>query len=197
MMRLRTLWIGIALLAAAAGLAVWGTLRSYRVFTQEELVAVVRCGEDPQGSRELFLLEVAAVRNGIPDRAESFAMSGDQWTIGGEILKWRPWAVFLGLRSRHKLTRLQSRYADAQAEQTRPRSVHELGGGPGAGWRWLRRWGAHLPGVDAVYGSAAYVDARRGKQWGVYVTHSGYFIRVSVQESPAKRGFIRPMRRRS
>lgn len=176
-MRLRTLFLGVAVLAAVAWLTVWGSLRSYRVFAQEELVAVVRCEDDPKGGRGQFLLELVPIQNGIPGRPENFSMAGDQWAIGGEVLKWHPRAAFLGLKSRYKLTRLHSRYVDPGAERTSPRSVYELGGGPGAGWGWLRRWGALLPGVDAVYGNAAYVEAHRGRQWGVYVSHSGYFIR--------------------
>jgi hypothetical protein len=104
-------------------------------------------------------------------------MRGDQWAVGGDILKWKPWLAFLGAKSVHKLTRLQSRYASLQAERTAPRTVYELGGGSGPLWRWAYRTGVRLPFVDAVYGNAVYLPSRPGRSWGIYVTHSGYFAR--------------------
>ena len=95
----------------------------------------------------------------------------------GDILKWKPWLTFLGAKSLHKLNRLSSRYEKAADEMSQPRTAYDLNGGSTPPWRWLRRWGMKLPFVDAVYGNAAYVPARPGGQWGVYVTHSGYLIR--------------------
>jgi len=104
-------------------------------------------------------------------------MHGDQWTIGGDILKWEPWAQLIGLKSCHKLTRLHSRYLKAESEMTGPGSAYDLNGGTDALWLWLYRFGTQLPVVEAVYGNAAYCMAQPGSRWGVYVTLSGYLIK--------------------
>ncbi len=104
-------------------------------------------------------------------------MSADQWSAGGEILKWRPWLTFLGVKSCHKLTRLSSRYETAKEEMSQPRFAYDLNGGTTLLWHWLHRWGTWLPFVDAVYGNSVYVPALPGGRWGVYVTHSGYLVR--------------------
>ena len=165
------------LLAVIAGLAVWAGLRSFRVFLEEELVAVVQCEPAPADARYKFLLEVTQMERGLPVRREKFPMTGDQWNVGGDLLKWKPWAAFLGAKRLHKLTRLSSRYDQAKDELEQPRCVYDLNGGTNLFWRCLRRWGVSLPFVDAVYGSAAYVPVQPRKRWGVYVTHSGYLIR--------------------
>ena len=141
-------------------------------------MAVVRCeAAPPTTASQGFLIEITPVVKGLAGRPEKFPMVGDQWSVGGEILKWKPWLTFLGIKNLHKLTRLNSRYFLAKAEMNQPRAVYDLGGGTSASWKWLYRYGLHLPFVDAVYGNAAYVPVQPGGQWGVYVTFSGYLIR--------------------
>lgn len=167
----------LLLLVLALGVSVYAGLRAFRVFTEEGLVAVVRCEATPPGATYGFLIEVTQMEAGSPARREKFPMMGDQWSIGGDILKWKPWLTLMGAKSCHKLTRLNSRYLQAGDEMSRPRANFDLNGGTSAFWRWLYRWGAAVPFVDAVYGNAAYVPVRIGGTWGVYVTHSGYLIR--------------------
>ena len=104
-------------------------------------------------------------------------MVGDQWMIGGEILKWHPWLNGVGFKNCHRLTRINSRYLKTEDELARPKSVYELNGGTTPLWRFLYRFGRWIPFVEAVYGNAAYVAAEPGSQWGVYVTLSGYLIK--------------------
>jgi len=131
----------------------------------------------PAGPAGRFLLKVRQVARGVPGREESYLLQGEQWTLGGDILKWEPWLAFTGVKPLHKLTRLSSRYRSAARESAGLRSDYDLNGGSSPLWRCLYRFGPSLPLVDAVYGSAAYTDARPGGRWGVYVTHSGYLIR--------------------
>ncbi len=173
----RALIKALFFLALMAGVALFLSLRSYSAFTQEELVAVVQCEPAPAGASYGFLIEVRQMAGGVPGRREKFPMVGEQWSMGGDILKWKPWLVFLGAKSCHKLTRLSSRYGQARDEMEKPRAVYDLNGGSTPPWRWLTRWGVALPFVDAVYGNAVYVPVRPGRRWGVYVTHSGYLIR--------------------
>ncbi len=164
----------------AVGLAALGVflgLRSYRVFTQEELVAVVRCEASVDGIHP-FVLELTPVVHGEAGSPQRFSMHGEQWTVEGDILKWEPWLNWFGVRGCHKLTRLSSRYLEAAREKGMARSVYELNGGTSPLWRWLYRWGPKFPWVEAVYGSAAYVFAQPGSRWGVYATLSGYLIRA-------------------
>ncbi len=174
---MKTLFRLTALLAVLACLAIWAGLRSFHVFLAEDLVAVVRCEPAPDGVPYRFLIEVTQREGPAPGRREKFPMSGDQWSIGGDLLKWDPWLTALGVKSLHKLTRLESRYLAADRERSGPRCAYDLNGGSSPVWRFLHRFGAYLPWVDAVYGSATYTDAVPGGRWGVYVTHSGYLVR--------------------
>lgn len=176
----KLLLAALLLAAVAVGLG----LQAYHAFTQEELAAIVRCEPAPPGLSYPFLMQVTPVHNGQPGRPEKFPMTGEQWAIGGEILKWSPWLNFLGLKSRYKLTRLSSRYWTAADEMSKPRAVYDLEGGTPAPWRWLHRFGCRLPLVDAVYGSTVYTPVRLNREWKVVVNHSGFLVRLSREEIP-------------
>ena len=134
-----------------------------------------------------FVVKYTPVFRGAKGSTEQFQMVGDQWSIGGDVLKWHPWVNLLGLKNAHKLTRLSSRYLKAEAEMRQPRSAYDLNGGSDSLWRCLHRFGAWLPFVEAVYGNTAYAFARPGSQWGVYVTLSGYLIKP-LRAPPGQRG---------
>ena len=176
-MRLRTFFWVVTWLLVLAVFGILLGLRSYRVFTQEQLVAVVQCEPAPRGSPQHFLLRIVPYDDALARPVQQFPMYGDQWSIGGDILKWHPWLNLLGVKTCHKLTRLSSRYLDPAAERGGPRSVYELNGGVGPFWRALYWLGSWIPFVEAVYGNAAYVMARPGTRWGVYVTLSGYLVK--------------------
>ncbi|MBI1953955.1 MAG: hypothetical protein HYS41_07535 [Candidatus Omnitrophica bacterium] len=169
-------WL-FACLAALALLGLLFGLRSYRVFTEETLVAAVRCETAPKSSAQDYFLEITWVRDGAPGQTERFPMRGEQWAIGGDILKWHPWLNLFGIRNCHKVTRLAGRYLKAEDEAKKPRSVYDLHGGTDWIWRLLYRIGAYLPLVEAVYGNAAYQEARPGVAFGLYVTPSGYLVK--------------------
>ena len=174
---MKTLLRLTAVLAVVACLVIWASLRSFRVFLEEDLVAVVRCETAPDGVSYSFLIQVTPVVDGRPLQSEKFPMIGDQWAVGGDFLKWHSWLNLMGLRNRHKLTRLSSRYWTALDEMYKPRIAYDLNGGSFPPWRWLYRYGIQLPFVDAVYSTTAYVPARPGEQWGVYVGQTGYLLR--------------------
>ncbi len=172
----RFFWI-LACLLTLVGVGFLFGLRSYQVFTREELVAVVRCEAAPAGSGYPFVLSIAQ---------QSLPLQGDQWAIGGDFLKWYPWVNWIGIKNCHKLTRLSSRYLKAEEELNRPRTAYDLNGGTDLLWRCLYRVGQWIPFVEAVYGNSAYTFATPGASWGVYVTLSGYL----VKPLPSKR--VRP-----
>lgn len=176
-MRLKGFLWGFGCLAALALVGFLLALRSYQLFTQEELLAVVQCDAPPRGSACRFILWIAPVSRGIRESPRPYGMLGDQWSVGGEVLKWHPWVNLLGLRSCYRLTRLSSRYLKAETERQRPRSVYDLNGGTAPLWEWLYRFQRWIPFVEAVYGNATYVMAQPGGRWGVYVTLSGYLVK--------------------
>ena len=176
-MRFSRLLSFVVLLLVVAVLALLCALRSYQLFTGEELVAVIQCEVPPEGSPYRYLLRFSSFEGASRVLSQEFPMHGDQWSVGGDILKWHPWLNWIGLKNCYKLTRVSSRYLKAQDEIKNPKSAYDLNGGTDSFWRWLYRWGRSLPLVEAVYGNTAYTMAEPGSRWGVYVTLSGYLVK--------------------
>jgi hypothetical protein len=173
-------WAFLLFLLVLGGLLF--ALRSYQVFTEQTLVATIQCRSVSEGSPYQFLLHYQPESADGPGATEQFQMYGDQWMVGGEILKWHPWLSLLRIRSGYKVTRINSRYLQERDEREKPRSVYPLNGGTDPLWQWLYRTGPTLPFVEAVYGNAAYIPAWPGTRWGLYVDLSGYLLKPLKEE---------------
>jgi hypothetical protein len=163
----------LAVLAAAA--ALFWSVRTYSVLAREQQIATVRCVE--RRANGSYLLELIPMHDGVSGAGKVYILNGDQWVVGGDLLKWRPWVSVLGARPLYKLTRLESRYLKAGDEMNKPRTVIELNGGSSRLWRWLHQRGIRLPFVDALYGNAAFVSVQPDKEWGIYLSDSGFWIK--------------------
>ena len=166
----------LVVMTLVAVLAVNFGLRSYQIFTHEELIVVIEQEPAPANSGFDFQLRVLPMIAGKEGQVEVYGIYGDQWMVGGEYLKWHPWLNMLGLRNRYKLTRLSGRYYQAADEQNGPRSVYNLNGGTSPAWFFLYKVQEFIPFVQAVYGNAAYTVAQPGAGWEVSVGYSGYLI---------------------
>jgi hypothetical protein len=111
-------------------------------------------------------------------RSERLPLAGDEWQIDARILKWRPLASVMGFDTLFRLERLSGRYADIDIERTAPHSVHRLHA-PDAFdvWQLIRVAHAHMPWVDALYGSAVYLPMADQAAFDVSVGAGGLIAR--------------------
>ena len=161
--------LGIAALGVAAG------LRAYQVFTRETLIAQVHCAS--AGAPQRFLLRYQPV-HGAP---QEYALRGDEWVVDGLILQWHPRLMLLGLQTVQKPVRIGGRYAGVRDQTSRYPTAYDLNGGVDLTWRVLYALGRYWPGVEAVYGSSAYVPADPHVTYGIYAAASGYVIKLLPQ----------------
>ena len=178
-------------LVSAAGFAMLGTLLGsalillhfFQTFSGETLVARVT-------ARRLSPLEVeltyTPVRPGPSKQpawvddgqaARRIRLAGDQWFLSGGIVKWHPWLTALGLKSYHRPMRLGGQFSDLKQQRAHRPTVYALEPVADRLWEALYWADRHLPFVEAVYGSSAYVYVEPGVTQEVYVTPSGYLIK--------------------
>ncbi len=163
---------------SAAALFFTAFIQSYQSFTKKELVAIVRSTPLASGV-DGMRMELKLVRNGGIEKAREFMIRGDQWSIEGDILKWKDWLNFLGLRTMYNLTRVRGRYVDIQEEIRNTPTVYSLvDKEKDPVWRWLHKYGHKLPFVTAVYGNTVFTYPSEEKTYAVYVTASGFMIQV-------------------
>jgi len=159
-------FISLALVLFSAAL----NLRKYEVFSLERLIAEVRCRKI--GNDEMELIFKPQDKRG---KENKFILRGEQWMIGGEILRWEKPLYFLGMNSLYKLSRLSSRYL--KIEQERLATHFELNGGTDKFWIFLYRHQRPFPFIEAVYGNAAYSFPKDNIRFQLYVNQSGYVIK--------------------
>jgi hypothetical protein len=155
--------------------------RAYRVFTLEEPVAKIIIEHPDEG--EVSLITIIQDEQKGKTRIRRFDVAGDQWVLEGDILKWRNWLNFLGLRTRYRLTRLRSRYVEASDEMTKPGSVHPLVENEDHPlWKFLYKYGPRLPMVSTVYGNAVFQASGEDAIYRIYVGTSGFIARKTESE---------------
>ena len=150
--------------------------QAYYAFNREEPVAKVTITPFPQGQKNLVTLELFEPKDNHEIR--HFEVSGDQWMLEGDILKWNKWINFLGIHTRYRLTRLRGRYIRTSDEQAKPTEIYslvEIENHPI--WGYLYRHGASLPFVSTVYGNAVFQNSEEASTFLIYTTTSGFMAR--------------------
>ena len=168
------LWIT----SSAAVLFLAAFVQSFQNFTKEELVAEVRCRPIEDGTRAM-LFEMTPIVNNKKQEPVGFILTGDQWALEGDILKWDNWLNFAGLHTMYKLTRVRGRYVNSFDEVNQQPSVYSLvEKEEDPRWRWLYKYGYRLRFVDAVYGNTVFNYPSEDNMFQVFVTTSGFSIQI-------------------
>ena len=163
----------IVVLGAFAAALLSASVYTYHALTGETLIAELRF--DPTGEREYL----AHLRTG--DRCEERVLPvfGDQWRVDAAFLKWKYWAMLLGLDSQYRLDRLEGRYRSAADQNAAPKLAHDLGADTAldvvtvaeslGSWNFL---------IDASYGSSTYQEIDPANVYYVYRTQTGIITRT-------------------
>ncbi|MDW7759977.1 MAG: hypothetical protein SCM96_04980 [Acidobacteriota bacterium] len=166
------LWISVSGMILFMGFF----FRAYHAFTYGKPVARIVTQAGESGATSLLTLTQFG-----PDKAEiseRYVVSGDQWMLEGDILKWANGLNFLGWHTRYRLTRLRSRYIEAKDEISREATVFSLVENEDHPfWRYLYRFGHKSPLVNTVYGNSVYQMSREDGRFLVYVGTSGFIVR--------------------
>ena len=157
-------------LGALLGTLAIGT-QGYRALTREDLAA--RLIVQPTGPQRFS----ATVR--LPDGNEKkFDIAGDEIYVDARILKWKPFANFLGLHTAYELDRIAGRYRSIDQERTALRTVYSLGEDRSVDLFTLRQRHAFLAALfDADYGSGTFTRVTGPAELEVRVSTTGLLIR--------------------
>lgn len=185
-------------LVAAAVIATLLALnvQTWSRLTYERPVATIRTTQLGPQYFEATLTQPTATEDGRPVIGV-YPMHGDEWRLEAQVLRWKPWAIVLGLDTQYRLDRLSGRYQSIAQERTAIRSVHEVkGGDPGpdlpwsiSAWDTARKYRRWVDAVDTLYGGGAYMPMGDGAEYEVWITQSGLVARpVNAQARDAAAG---------
>jgi len=122
---------------------------------------------------------VAKVSYYVNKDAQSFELFGDQWQVDARVIRWTGIVSALGAKPGFKLDRISGRYYSLEDERQKKRSVHNLDETTHFVdvWNILKNTGDFLPGIDAEYGSAAYLPMSHAASYELALSHSGLIAR--------------------
>lgn len=151
-------------------------MSGYRALAREDLAA--RITVKPTAPQRFD----ATIR--YPDgRQATFPIAGDEIYVDAHILKWHPYANWLGLHTGYELDRVAGRYHSVKDEQTAERTVHALSRDRPVDLYSLRRRYTFLaPLLDAEYGSATFVPVTKPAELELRVSTTGLLLREAKQQ---------------
>lgn len=186
--RLGCLSVLILALFAFALLSFTAYLQAFHAFTKQQLVAIVECKPALSDSADFSLTLIPVVKD-MPQQAQVYEMVGNQWAIGGDILKWHSAMNMLGLHTHYRLTRLEGRQETVARTRQKAASAYSLVEQEQSEvWKTLYEVGAKLPLVSSAYGNTVYTYPHFSDRFKVYVTTSGFMVeRVKGDKGKAGR----------
>jgi hypothetical protein len=171
------------LLLLAAGFAALGlslALGGYQRFTHKTQVAEVQCVELDRGKLRLYLVPIEP--DGLRGATETYDLSGDEWTVGGDVLRFRPLVTALGVSTVFRLSRVEGRWstaADANQHRATAYDRHPPGALGTPAWLALYRSGARGPLgwlVAGAHGQAVSQLPDRLAVYNLYVSAGGFIL---------------------
>src|SRR3990170_8745944 len=158
-------------------------LQAYRAFTHKELVGIIEARKTKGLDYDIFL-KFVPVEKGLKAEDKIYKIKGDQWAIGGGILKFEDWVKFIGVHTGFKTTRIHGRYLKAEDENIKQHTAYDINGGTDEIWLYLYENSSRFPFVKAVYGNSVYAFPSGDDFYEVYVTTSGYSIEKIKDNKP-------------
>ena len=162
--------LALAALAGTIGIAT----RGYRTVSEEERAATIKT-ELLRGQRFRATIILPGGRLAMYD------LTGDAFAVEGYIVKWHPFVSNLGVHPAYEIDRIVGRYNSPTDERTKPHAVYSL-----ARPKWFTMFDVvkHVPLlaplVDAEYASASGAVTARPATFDVFVTPTGFLIRLGA-----------------
>lgn len=184
---------GIGFLGAAGiGTFVGLNLQTYKRLTYERVVATISFDQAPN-SEDTF-----SVTLDLPDDEARIIneIKGDQFSLGAQVITYKPMAQMLGYDSVYRLDFLEGRYARrystngvSQATSTGIQlyenpglDVYSLAKDQGS------RFGIGTSHKDASFGSAVYAPMADGLEYEVSITQSALILRPANRAAESRLG---------
>jgi len=114
-------------------------------------------------------------------RSDGFTIYGDQWRLDAQFLKMRSWANIFGVKPKYFLERIEGRYSDVDLQNSAKKLAHSL---QDRSHPSIFGWS---PFIDTQYGTSSYVDISINRDFKVYRTNSGIFIKAEKKEPTTKK----------
>lgn len=157
-------------------LSLLAMLQGWRAFTKKTHVAEVQAIELSPHKLRVYLVPIE--KDGARGATEVYDVDGDQWQVGGDVLRFRPFVTALGVQPVFRLTRVEGRWNSAVDANAHKATAYDRAP-QSAAWLGLYR-GADKPPVrwlvDGAHGQAVSQLPDRRAVYDLFITPNGYVI---------------------
>ncbi|MEM7494092.1 MAG: hypothetical protein AAF296_11965 [Pseudomonadota bacterium] len=169
-------FLGVTGVVTLAGL----NLQTYERLTFERVVATISF-ETAQDAEDAYVATLVLT----DDDRRSHKIRGDEFSIGAQVITFKPMSQMLGYDSVYRLDYLEGRYADRFNSEAVSEAIStgiKLFENPGLDVYGLakqqgERFGVSTGTKDAQFGSAVYAPMADGLEYEVSMTQSALVIR--------------------
>jgi len=151
-------------------------LQSYRMFTKKTHVAELQCIELAPHKLRVYLVPIE--RDGVRGATEIYDVDGDQFVVGGDVLRFKPFLTALGVETVARLTRVEGRWESAVDANAHKGTAHDRAP-PSTTWARLYRGSDRAPIRWLVAGTNGNFVSQlpdRRALYDVFVTPNGYVL---------------------
>jgi hypothetical protein len=163
----------VLLLFGLLVLAIAGWAQTYRALTHNEWVADIHAV--PTRSQTMQVTYTPVTNGGTMGTPQTYTVLGDEWTLGGDVIKWQDWVNILGVDTGYRVTRLMGYYDNPNDYKTKVVSAYTLDGGNDTMQQFLRDHQNLVPFVRATYGNDVRMYPNATATYQVFVSTSGYW----------------------
>jgi hypothetical protein len=166
----------VLLAAGLAALSLAAMLQTWSAFTRKTHVAEVQAIELAPHKMRVYVVPID--RDGARGATEVYDLDGDQWQVGGDVVRFRPFLTALGVETVYRLTRVEGRWNQAGDANTHRATAYDRLE-PGHSWMRLYRDADRAPFkwlVAGAHGQAVSQLPDRRAVYDLYVTPNGYIV---------------------
>ncbi len=159
-----------------ASLGLWMALASFGDVGHKTQVAEIQCIELGPGKLRVFYVPVD--KEGRRGATETYDVAGDQWTVGGDLVRFRSLLGHLGVDTVYQVTRVEGRWLRADDANGHKVTAFDRGS-TGSGWLALYQHGTRGPLgwlVQGVNGGAVSQMPDRRALYNLYVSNDGFVV---------------------
>jgi hypothetical protein len=163
--------------AGATALGLAAALDGWSALGRKTHIAEVQCIELDPGRLRLYYVPIEP--DGARGATEQYELRGDEWTVGGDLVRFRPFLSALHVDPVYKVTRVEGRWLRAEDANRQKPTAYDRAGGTGSAWLALYREGGRAPLrwlVAGVHGQAVSQLPDRRAVYELYLTPNGLVL---------------------
>jgi hypothetical protein len=157
-------------------LGLWMALGAFDDVGKKTHVAEVQCIELQPGKLRVYYVPLD--KEGHRGATETYDVDGDEWQIGGDLVRFRRLFSHLGVDTVYQVTRVEGRWLRAEDTNSHKATAHDRAQMT-SGWLALYQHGTRGPlgwMVQGVNGGAVSQLPDRRALYDLYVTADGFVI---------------------